>query len=69
MLKIKYIAFFIIGILSFYKGNNFSSAEKWVKPAQAEENKKVLHEAFPEVVGTGCSGCGFGSQEIDAELT
>ena len=66
MSKIKYVVFFIIGILSLCKGNRNLLAEEWMSPDQAKEN---LYEEFPPIVYEGCSACSFGSVSPEPELS
>ncbi len=66
MSKIKYVVFFIIGILSLCKGNRNLLAEEWMSSAQAKEN---LYEGFPAILSGGCSACAFGSVPPEPEST
>lgn len=66
MSKIKYVVFFIIGILSLCKGNRNLLAEEWMSSAQAKEN---LYKEFPEIVYEGCSACFSGFASSEPELS
>lgn len=66
MSKIKYVAFFIIGILSLCKGNRNPLTEEWIASVQAKED---LYEGFPAIISGGCSACAFGSVPPELELT